>query len=91
MIKSHLVAHVAAIAGLPTGRIGAAVDAVSDSMTAALRRSEEVTLVAFGSLSVMERPARPGRNPKTGAVIEIPASRAMKFRPGKALRAVVKP
>ena len=90
MIKSHLVAHVAAVAGLPTGRTGAAVDAVFEAIEAALRRGEEVTLLGFGSFSVMERPARPGRNPMTGASIEIPAGRTMKFRPGKALKAVVK-
>ena len=90
MNKSDLITHIADIAALPKTATGKAVDAVFDSIKASLGRGEETHLVGFGSFSVMERPARTGRNPKTGEPMEIPASKAPKFRPGKALKAVGK-
>ena len=50
------------------------------------KKGEDVTLVGFGTFHATSRPARTGRNPRTGASIEIPASRAPKFRAGKALK-----
>ena len=87
--KSDLITHVADNAGLPKAATGKAVDAVFDSIATALGRGEETTLIGFGSFSVTERPIRAGRNPKTGETMEIPASKAPKFRPGKTLKAVV--
>ena len=90
MNKSDLTTHIADITGLPKTATAKAVDAVFESITAALGRGEETTLVGFGSFSMTERPARTGRNPQTGEAIEIPASKAPKFRPGKALKGSVK-
>ncbi len=66
-----------------------AVDAVFDSITAALRRSDDVRLVGFGTFSVANRKATTGRNPRTGEAIQIPASRQPKFKAGKGLKEAV--
>ncbi|HFQ91044.1 MAG TPA: HU family DNA-binding protein, partial [Desulfobulbus sp.] len=55
------------------------------SMTSAIQEGERVTLVGFGSFSLVERAPRVGRNPKTGERVCIPPRRAVKFRPGKEL------
>ena len=60
-----------------------------DAIGAALARGEEFTMVGFGSFSVTARPARLGRNPKTGEPIEIPACKMPKFKVGKKLKDVV--
>ncbi len=69
----------------------AVVDAVFDGITAALSRGDRVTLVGFGTFTVVHRSARTGRNPRTGETIHIPASNQPKFRAGKGLRAAVNP
>ncbi len=66
-----------------------AVDAVFDSITSALRRSDDVRLVGFGTFSVANRKATTGRNPRTGEAIQIPASRQPKFKAGKGLKEAV--
>ncbi len=66
-----------------------AVDAVFDSITSALRRSDDVRLVGFGTFSVANRKATTGRNPRTGEPIQIPASRQPKFKAGKGLKEAV--
>lgn len=70
--------------------VGIAVDAVFDSITQFLANHEKVQLVGFGSFEVRERAARKGRNPQTGEEIEIAATVAPVFKPGKALKEVVK-
>jgi DNA-binding protein HU-beta len=57
-----------------------------DEMTAALSQGDKVNISGFGTFSVSTRKARTGRNPKTGDSIEIAASRAAKFKPGKTLK-----
>lgn len=84
--KSELTDAVAAAADLPKAGAGRAVDAVLDAITKALASGEQVSLVGFGTFAVKERAARTGRNPKTGAAIEIAASRQASFKPGKALK-----
>lgn len=66
-----------------------AVDAVFDSITSALKRSDDVRLVGFGTFSVANRKATTGRNPRTGEPIQIPASRQPKFKAGKGLKEAV--
>jgi DNA-binding protein HU-beta len=90
MNKPDLVNRVADASNLPKGATGKAVDAVFEAISAALVRGEELTLVGFGSFYVNERPARQGRNPKTGEPIEIAASKAPKFKAGKKLRDAVR-
>ena len=67
-----------------------AVDCVFSSITRALQKGDTVTLVGFGSFKVVGRKARKGRNPQTGEEIDIKASNAPKFTPGKALKEAVK-
>ena len=77
------------------GRLGskgaavAALDAVLDEITHAVASGERVTLTGFGTFERVERPARIGRNPRTGTAIEIPAAAAPRFHAGSSLRAAV--
>ena len=66
-----------------------AVDCVFSSITRALKKGDTVTLVGFGSIKVVGRKARKGRNPQTGEEIDIKASNAPKFTPGQALKEAV--
>ena len=66
-----------------------AVDCVLSSITKALKKGDTVTLVGFGTFKVTKRKARKGRNPQTGEEIDIKASKAPKFTPGKALKEAV--
>ena len=67
----------------------AAVDCIFESIVNTLKNSDVVTLVGFGTFKVVKRKARTGRNPQTGAEIQISASNAPKFVPGKALKDAV--
>ena len=67
-----------------------AVDCIFSSITKAMKTGDTVTLVGFGTFKVVDRKARKGRNPLTGAEIDIKASKAPKFTPGKALKEAVK-
>jgi nucleoid DNA-binding protein len=67
-----------------------AVDCVLSSITKALKKGDTVTLIGFGTFKVTQRKARKGRNPQTGEEIDIKASKAPKFTPGKALKEAVK-
>ena len=89
MNKSELIDAVADAADLSKSDAASAVDAVFEAMTNALRADESVTLVGFGTFSVRERAARKGRNPQTGAQIDIAASKTPAFKPGKALKDAV--
>ena len=67
-----------------------AVDCVFSSITKALKKGDTVILIGFGTFKVTQRKARKGRNPQTGEEIDIKASKATKFTPGKALKEAVK-
>jgi DNA-binding protein HU-beta len=84
--KTELIDAIAMAADLPKASAGRALDAVLDSITNELKNGEQVTLVGFGTFSVKVRNARNGRNPQTGATIQIKASKAAGFKPGKALK-----
>ena len=86
MNKSELIDQVADAADLSKAAAGCAVDAALDAITGSLKQSEPVSLVGFGTFLVRERAARKGRNPQTGENIDIAASRAAAFKPGKALK-----
>jgi nucleoid DNA-binding protein len=86
MNKSDLVTAVAAQADLSKEKADAAVSSIFEQITNALSRDESVTLVGFGSFSQSHRAARAGRNPQTGATIQIAASNGISFKPGKALK-----
>ena len=89
MNKTELVAAVATKADLSKKDAEAAVKAVLDAVTEALADGEKVALVGFGTFEVSERAAREGRNPRSGEVMHIAASKAPKFKAGKALKDIV--
>lgn len=86
MTKADLIESVASKVDLPRATAEKVVNVLFDDIVAALRQGEKVNISGFGTFAVSERKARTGRNPKTGEVIEIAASRAPKFKPGKQLR-----
>ncbi|OIO70675.1 MAG: integration host factor [Zetaproteobacteria bacterium CG12_big_fil_rev_8_21_14_0_65_55_1124] len=90
MNKADLINHVAAAAGLTKASAGDAVEAVLGGITGSLSGGDSVSLVGFGTFSVAARSARTARNPRTGATINVPASKAPKFKAGKALKDAVK-
>lgn len=89
MNKAELIEAVADAAELNKATATKAVDAVLNSVTEALKKGEQVTLIGFGTFEVRERAARAGRNHQTGAAIEIKASKAPAFKAGKALKDAV--
>ena len=89
MTKAEFIDQVADRAGLSKKDAGEAVDAVLATIEDALKRGSDVTFSGFGKFSVSERSAREGRNPATGATIQIAASRVPKFSAGAALKKAV--
>ena len=89
MNKAELISAVAEQAGLSKKDTEAVIVATLDTITAALKDGEKVQLVGFGSFEVKNRAARKGRNPKTKAEIDIPASKVPVFKAGKALKDTV--
>ena len=89
MNKAELIEAVASGANLSKADAGRAVDAVVDSITSALGKGQQVSVVGFGTFSVKHRAARSGRNPRTGETIKIAASNVPGFKAGKALKDAV--
>jgi DNA-binding protein HU-beta len=89
MNKADLVQAVAAAAEMSKADATRAIDAVLDSISDALKKNDQVTLIGFGTFSVRERAARTGRNPRTKETIEIKAAKVPTFKPGKALKDAV--
>jgi DNA-binding protein HU-beta len=90
MNKADLVARIAEEAEITRHQAEKALNALMDGVQNALSNGDNVTLVGFGTFSVMSRAARKGRNPQTGREIFIPASKAPKFRAGKGLRDAIR-
>ncbi len=86
MNKTELVAAMAEKAGLSKKDAEAALKAFTETVTDELKKGEKIALVGFGTFEVSERAAREGRNPLTGAPMTIAASKAPKFKAGKALK-----
>jgi len=86
MTKAELVAEAAEAAGTTKAATEKVLNAVLESIENALVKQQNVTLVGFGTFTTTSRQAREGRNPKTGAKIDIPEAKVAKFRPGKKLR-----
>ena len=89
MNKNELVSAVAEKAGLSKAQATEAVDAVFTSIEGALSGGDDLRLVGFGTFSVSRREASKGRNPSTGAEVDIPARNVPKFTPGKGLKDAV--
>ena len=85
MNKGELIAKIAE-AGVSKKDAGLALDAAIAAIGDALAKSESVQLVGFGTFGVKERAAREGRNPRTGEVVKIKASKVPSFKAGKALK-----
>ena len=89
MNKTELTAAVAEKSGLSKNAAAAAVQAVTDVITEELKAGGKVQIVGFGTFEVTERAEREGRNPQTGESMTISASKAPKFKAGKALKDAV--
>lgn len=87
--KNDLIAQVASHSGLSKADAGKALEAVLDTITSALASGDEVRIIGFGTFSVSNRAATTGRNPRTGDVINIPASKQPKFKAGSPLKHAV--
>lgn len=86
MNKGDLVEEIARAAEISKSAAERAVDALIGAVKTSLRKDEMVTLVGFGTFYAGKREARIGRNPRTGAKLDIKAARLPKFRAGKALK-----
>jgi DNA-binding protein HU-beta len=86
MNKSDLIEAMADAGDISKTAAGRALDALTDAIAVALKNGDTVSLIGFGTFSVKERAARTGRNPQTGASIEIAASKTPAFKAGKALK-----
>lgn len=87
--KQDVVDTVAASTNMTKADVNRVIDGIFDSITSKLASGGQVTFVGFGTFSTSDRAARQGRNPQTGETINIPASTAPKFKPGKALKDAV--
>ena len=90
MTKVELVEKMAKEAKVTKAAAGKALDSFVDGVKKALKKGDRVTLIGFGTFSVVQRKARKGRNPQTGKEIKIAARKAPKFSAGKALKTAVK-
>ena len=86
MNKADLIEQIAQAAEISKSAAERAVDALVVAVKSSLRKDEPVTLVGFGTFYTSKRAARTGRNPRTGAEVQIAAARLPKFRAGKALK-----
>lgn len=86
MNKTDLAEAVADKADISKDKAAEVVNAITDEITAALARDEQVSLIGFGSFVRRSRAARKGKNPQTGEEIDIAASNSVGFKAGKALK-----
>ena len=89
MNKSEIVGRLASRMGLSKAAATGAVDGVFEAIGKALAEGEDVRIAGFGTFTTRSRPARSGRNPRTGESVSIPASNASVFQAGKTLRDAV--
>lgn len=89
MTKSDLIAQIAARANLSKAAAERSLNAMLKAMQEALAGDEKITLTGFGTFTVENRQERQGRNPRTGEALTIPASKGVRFRPGKELKDTV--
>ena len=89
MNKSELIDAMAASADISKAAAGRALDGFVAAVTEAMKKGDTVSLIGFGAFAVRERAARTGRNPQTGASIDIKASKTPSFKAGKALKDAV--
>ncbi len=90
MNKADIISKVHGVLGTTKADAERAVETVIECITSALKSGEEVSVAGLGIFVAKARPARTGRNPRTGETIRIAATRTPKFRPAKALKDAVK-
>lgn len=90
MTKADLVVKIAEKANITKANAERALNAFLETVESTLVKEGKLTLTGFGTFVVEERKARTGRNPRTGAKIQIPSTKVVKFRPGKLLKDAVK-
>jgi DNA-binding protein HU-beta len=90
MTKTELVEKMAKDAGISKAAADKALNSFIDGIKKTLKKGNKVTLIGFGTFSVGKRAARKGRNPQTGSVIKIKASKTPKFKAGKAFKDAIK-
>lgn len=86
MTRPELVGKIAEGAKISKAQADQTLSVFIETVARALKRGEKVALVGFGTFSTVKRKARKGRNPRTGEAIQIKASKAPKFTPGKVLK-----
>jgi DNA-binding protein HU-beta len=89
MTKAEVIGKIAAGAKISKVAAGKALDSFIGTIKESLKKEEKVTLVGFGTFSIIKRKARKGRNPRTGKEIKIPARKVPKFTVGKAFKEAV--
>jgi integration host factor subunit beta len=89
MTKADLIEDVCRSAEMSRKESEAAVDVIFESIVSAIRNGDKIEIRGFGSFRTRDRKARIGRNPKTGARVEVPAKRIPFFKPSKELKDVV--
>ncbi len=89
MNKADLVNEIAKSTGLTKTKSSEVVDTIVETISTSLKKGEKVTLVGFGTFTTSKRSARKGRNPKTGAVINIPSKTVARFKAGSELTKTV--
>jgi DNA-binding protein HU-beta len=90
MTKAKLILQLAGQTNLTKAEAEKTLGALIDTIITTLQTDGRVSLPGFGIFSVSERPERTGRNPQTGAMIQIAAGKAVKFKPGKVLKEAVR-
>jgi DNA-binding protein HU-beta len=90
MTKAELIANVAADAKIKKADAEKAINSLIKAISKTLKSNARLALAGFGTFVVTSRKAREGRNPQTGKPIKIPATKVVKFKPGKQLKELVK-
>ena len=90
MTKAELITRIAREVKISKASAEKAINALTNSVTKALKKGDKLTLTGFGTFSLAKRRARKGRNPRTGKEINIPANKVARFKAGKRLKSAVK-
>ena len=88
--KAELTARVSKDTKMTKVQAGRVIDSLLEHITKTLKRGERASLVGFGTFNIAKRKARTGRNPQTGAPIQIPARRVVRFTAGKVLKSEIR-
>ena len=91
MVKADLAGMVSGLEGLASGEAEAIVDAIFETMIAAIQSVDKIEIRGFGSFRIRQRNPRIGRNPRTGQRVEVPAKRVSYFKPSQDLRDLINP